>query len=190
MMERAGLLAEIVPELEWTSHLQACLQLLAAPVAADFAVGVLLHELKPDVVQSIAERLKFSRAEMHHIVALVADLPVFSEVRQMSVSRLKRFFRHHRFEDYLELARIHTTTGGGDPANYRFARQKYEQWSQEDIAPRPFVTGQDLILLGFQPGPLFRDILTRVEDGQLEGEFTSKEEALAFIRRTFRENAS
>jgi tRNA nucleotidyltransferase/poly(A) polymerase len=185
MMKEAGLLREIIPELEWTGHLQACLDLLATPVKADFAFGVLLHELDPGAVRSIIERLKFSRAEMHHIVALVDSLPVFSQVRQMSVSSLKRFLRSHRFEDYLELARIHTTTGVGDPANYRFAHEKYEHWSREEIAPEPLVSGQDLISMGFQPGPIFREILARVEDGQLEGELKSREDALIFVRQKF-----
>jgi poly(A) polymerase len=108
----------------------------------------------------------------------------------MRVSRLKRFLRLHRFEDHLELARIHTATGGGDPADYQFALKMFRQWDTEDISPKPFVSGQDLIGLGYAPGPIFREILTRVEDGQLEGEFTSKDDAIAFIQKTFRRSAT
>jgi hypothetical protein len=38
--------------------------------------------------------LKFLEPEMHHIAALVENLPRFSEVNQMSVSTLKRFFSY------------------------------------------------------------------------------------------------
>jgi len=52
--------------------------------------------------------------------------------------------------------------------------------------PRPLVTGNDLIAMGFQPGPQFREILTRVEDEQLERRLTTHEDAVVFVRRNFR----
>jgi poly(A) polymerase len=186
MMHQSGLLAEIVPELEWNNRIEACLQFVTKGSSGDFAMGVLLHELPPASVERIVERLKFSRAEMHHIVALAANLPVFSEVRRMNVSSLKRFFRNVRFEDHLELARIHSGACGADPADYQFAVERFRQWSKDEIEPALLVTGQDLIEMGFRPGPLFRDILTKVEDAQLEGTLTSREEAVSFIQHHFK----
>jgi hypothetical protein len=37
--------------------------------------------------------------------------------------------------------------------------------------------GRDLVELGYRPGPLFRDILDRALDAQLEGEIDSPEAA-------------
>jgi poly(A) polymerase len=39
--------------------------------------------------------------------------------------------------------------------------------------------------MGFKPGPLFKEILTRVEDEQLEGRLTNREQALEWVRRNF-----
>jgi hypothetical protein len=47
------------------------------------------------------------------------------------------------------------------------------------------MTGQDLIAMGYEPGPRFREILSAVEDTQLEGVLKSREEALEFVRRAF-----
>jgi poly(A) polymerase len=135
-----------------------------------------------DDVQRIVERLKFSRAEMHHIVALVENQPRFFEVRQMSISSLKRFFRISRFEDHLELARIHAVAAGEEPVDYVYALRKRAEWPAEMIWPAPLITGNDLIEKGLSPGPRFKEILTRVEDEQLEGRLTTHEEAMNFIK--------
>ena len=50
-----------------------------------------------------------------------------------------------------------------------------------DIAPPLLISGDDLIALGMPPGPLFKEILTRVEDEQLEGRLRDREEALNFV---------
>lgn len=190
MLEESGLRAQIFPELEWTDHLERCLEMLQNGVAADLAMAVLLHETRVDRVAEIVERLKFSRAEMHHMVALVENLPKFSEIGEMSISSLKRFFRLARFEDHLELARIHAVAAGERLENYSYASRKFQEWSDEDIAPAPLITGEDLIALGFLPGPRFKEILTHVEDEQLEGRLTSSTQALEFVLRHYGESHS
>jgi poly(A) polymerase len=186
LLEESGLRREVLPELQWTSHLDACLRIVQAQAEPDFATAVLLHELVPSQVQNIVERLKFSRSEMHHIVALVESLPMFLKIRDLSVSALKRFFRSYRFEDYLELERIHAAAEGGDASAHQYAAKKYLGWSRDEISPKLLITGEDLIAMGFQPGPAFKEILTRVEDEQLEGHLVTKEDATGFITKTYR----
>ena len=185
MLEESGLRTEVLPELVWTDHLEKSLALLRAGSDPDFAIGVLLHETPVADVQLIAERLKFSRAEMHHMVALVENFPRFSQVRQMPVSDLKRFFRLDRFEDHLELARIHRAAAKEDFADYDLARRKRSEWGDMDIWPEPLITGNDLIAMGWPPGPAFKEILTRVEDEQLEGRLNTQQEAMNFVKEQF-----
>jgi poly(A) polymerase len=185
MLEESGLRREILPELEWTAHIEKSLEFVAKESPADFAVGVLLHHTPVNEVQRIVERLKFSRAEMHHIIDLAENLPRFSEVLKMSISVLKRFFRLDRFEDHLLLARIHAQAAGETLANYEYAWAKRQEWADDEIWPEPLVTGNDLIAMGFTPGPMFKEILTRVEDEQLEGGLLNREQALEFVRRNF-----
>jgi poly(A) polymerase len=186
MLDESGLREQILPELRWTEHIEQSLKLLQRESSPDFAMGVLLHHTPLSDVQRIVERLKFSRAEMHHIRVLVENLPRFSEVRHMSMSNLKRFFRITRFEDHLELARVHALAADGDLSDFAYAQQKKAQWSVNDIWPQPLVTGDDLIALKFMPGPQFKEVLTRVEDEQLEGRLTTRSQALEFVKRNFR----
>ena len=185
MMDASGLRKEILPELVWNDHVEHSLRFVKTGAQPDFAMGILLHDTPINDVRKIVERLKFSRAEMNHIIALVENLPRFSAIRQMSVSSLKRFFRTSRFEDHLALARIHLITAGSDLSDYDFAHRKQHEWSDDDIRPVPLITGDDLIQMGFTPGPQFKQILTRVEDEQLEGRLQTRSDAVGFITRNY-----
>jgi poly(A) polymerase len=61
--------------------------------------------------------------------------------------------------------------------------QERDRLQQEglDRLPPPLVTGDDLIALGYSPGPLFREILDAVETEQLEGRLTTPESARKYV---------
>ena len=59
---------------------------------------------------------------------------------------------------------------------------RFRALTPEDVRPTPMVTGKDLIAMGFAPGPIFTTVLNAVETKQLNGEFKSAEEALAFAK--------
>ena len=50
------------------------------------------------------------------------------------------------------------------------------------VEARPFVTGQDLIDRGLEPGPHFRVILEEIKERQAEGALKDREEALAYLK--------
>src|SRR2546426_1132656 len=141
-----------------------------------------VRAMAPKIHQVSSERI---REELHHLVALLENLPKFHQVRQMSTSSFKRFFRLVRFDDHLELARIHAAAAGEDVEDYNYVLRKRQEWTDEDIAPKPLISGEDLIAIGFMPGPVFKEILTRVEDQQLEGRLTDSAGALDFVRRHY-----
>src|ERR1051326_98424 len=186
LLDESGLRTEILPDLDWTEHIQRSLKLLRPGTEPDFAMGVLLQQTAVSKVERIVQRLKFSRAEMHHIVALVENLPRFFGIHQMPVASLKRFFRLNRFEDHIELARIYRLAAGEDLADVNYVRRKRTEWTDQDIFPQPLVTGDDLISMGFAPGPVFKDILNRLEEEQLEGRLANPGQALEFIKQNYR----
>ena len=109
----------------------------------------------------------------------------FGHAEQMKESTLKHFLRLPKFDEHLELHRMDCLSSHGDLSLYDFVRERLQQTPPEEIRPQPLVTGQDLIALGYRPGPQFKEILAAVEDAQLEGNLKSREEALEFVRREF-----
>jgi poly(A) polymerase len=103
----------------------------------------------------------------------------------MKPSTLKRFFRLPHFDEHLELHRLDCLASHRDLTLYDFVRAKLAQMPAEQIRPIPLLTGDDLIAMGYPPGPQFKPILAAVEDGQLEGRLEDPEQARAFVRREF-----
>ena len=186
LLEESGILPEVLPAVSWSPHLERCLGMIPDRAAVDFAFGVLLHDVSPEKVPLIAEDLKLSGAEAQHVHSLVQGLPQFRALSSEPVRAIKRFLRRPRIEDYVELARICATAGDGDLGAYDFASDRLRQWPPQELAPVPLVSGDDLIAMGFSPGRLFKEILTKIEDEQLEGRLTSRRQALDFITERYR----
>jgi poly(A) polymerase len=106
----------------------------------------------------------------------------FGDVMKMKESTLKRFFRLPKFEEQLELHRLDCSSSHRDLSLYDFAREKFHTLPAEEIRPTPLITGADLIAAGYQPGPQFKDLLTAVEDAQLDGSISTKEEAMGLVQ--------
>jgi tRNA nucleotidyltransferase/poly(A) polymerase len=59
---------------------------------------------------------------------------------------------------------------------------KIRAYTQEDIDPKPLVTGKDLIDAGIPPSGMYSMILFDLESFQLNGVFTTKEQGMDFVR--------
>jgi poly(A) polymerase len=51
------------------------------------------------------------------------------------------------------------------------------------IAPKPVLTGDELVARGCRPGPAFRQALDQAYDAQLEGRVRTLEEAWELVRK-------
>lgn len=136
-----------------------------------------------EIAAGILRRLRFSREEMETILALVRGHMLFIHVREMRQNRLKRLLRMADFGLHLELHRLDCLGSHGILDHYRFCRQKLEEYPEEELRPPRLLTGEDLIGMGFVPGPLFKEILQALEDAQLGGEIADAASARELVRR-------
>jgi poly(A) polymerase len=172
----------------------------------ELAMGCLLHDIaKPATFQRapdrirfhghdkigaemsevICKRLTFSNEQTKLICELVAEHLRFKDAFQMRVSTLKRFLSLPRFDLHLELHRLDCLASHKNLDAHKFCTDKYEEFLKLPPPPLKLVTGEDLIRLGFIPGPKFTEILRAVEDGILEGTILSKEDGIAFVKKTY-----
>ena len=134
-----------------------------------------------EIAEGVCRRLRLSNEETAEVVDLVRDHLRFIPIREMRESTLKRFLRRPNIERHLELHRLDCLASHGDLANYDFARSQLDRLSEQEMKPRALLTGHDLRRLGLAPGPLFKQILTALEDEQLEGRISTREEALEWV---------
>lgn len=136
-----------------------------------------------EIADAILQRLRFSREEAETVLALIRGHMLFMNVREMRPNRLKRFLRQKDFLLHLELHRLDCLGSHGLLDNYEFSLQRLKEYSEEALRPPPLLTGEDLIAMGYTPGPIFREILSAVEDSQLGGEIADAEEARSLVRK-------
>jgi poly(A) polymerase len=193
------------PEGDVFVHTRIMLGLLPREVSLPLVLSVLFHDIgKPptfsldpaegrirfsghdrvgaEMTERLMERLRFPRKEIEATVEAVDCHMVFKDVKKMRVAKLKRFMARPNFEDEMELHRVDCTSSHGLLDNYDFLREKREEFSHEPLIPPPLVTGRELIALGMNPGPKFKEILEAVQSRQLEGTLTTPEEALAWVK--------
>ena len=133
----------------------------------------------------ILRRLRFSNHETDQILALIENHMRFGDVQRMKQSTLKKFLRLPDFDEHLELHRLDCLSSHGQLDAYEYSRQQLQTMPPEAIRPTPLITGRDLIEAGYQPGPRFKEVLTAVEDAQLEGRLTSREAAMKYVQHEF-----
>jgi poly(A) polymerase len=191
------------PEGDVWIHTLMLLDGLPPGCSKTLALGALLHDVgkpptfrvAPDrirfdqhaevgtkMAEEICRRFRLSNEDTEQVLSLVANHMRFADVTRMKESTLKRFFRLPRFEEQLELHRLDCMSSHRDLSLYEFAKEKFHSLPQEQIRPTPLITGEDLIAAGYKPGPMFKELLTAVEDAQLEGAISTKEEAMGLVR--------
>ncbi|MBI1821199.1 MAG: CCA tRNA nucleotidyltransferase [Nitrospirae bacterium] len=151
----------------------------------ELAMAILFHELEGKKAAAVCRRLKLSNDQTEKVATLVRDHPVFQEIPAMNQARFKRFLRLPCFEELLELYRADSLALGRKLDLWDLCVKKLKEFSQDDLFPLPVISGNVLIEMGYFPGPLFKRILHDLEDNQLEGKIKTREEASAWILKTY-----
>ena len=197
---------EFHPEGDVFVHTLLLLENLPQPCPLTLAWGALLHDVgkpptfrrAPDrirfdehakvgtkMAEAICRRLRFSNEDTDQILLLVENHMRFGDVERMKPSTFKRFIRLPRFDEHMQLHRLDCEASHRSLRLYDFTREKRAELPASAIRPEPLITGDDLIAAGYAPGPVFKQILSAVEDAQLDGGLQSKKQAMKFVSQKF-----
>jgi poly(A) polymerase len=196
------------PEGDVFVHTRLMLSLLPEKVSLPLVLSVLFHDLgKPatrvvdetgrirfnghegvsaEMSLRIMQRLRFSNEVIDAVLPAVRLHMSFKDVPNMRIATLKRMMSRPTFDDELELHRVDCLGSHGMLDNHALLIAKREEFSQEPLIPSPLLTGDDLITLGWKPGPKFAEILQSVQTLQLEGKLTSRDEALRWVSSEYK----
>jgi len=194
---------EFHPEGDVFAHTALMLDLLSPGCAPALAMGVLLHDVgKPatqtfedrirfnlhdkagaHMARAIVQRLRFSNQESDRIVWLVENHMRVAAVPGMREGKRRLFVTEPGFDELLELCRLDCQSSHGDVEGIAWVERYRSSLPADTPRPARLFNGRDLLALGYPAGPRFSTILGAVEEAQLEGTVTTKEEAAAFVRR-------
>ena len=130
-------------------------------------------------------RLRYSNDVIEGVLDLVAEHIRFGGFLGWRRAKQLRFLAKPNILDHLVLHRADRESQGGDLAVYEFAHAELRAIAAAPPIAPPLIRGDDLLAMGFKPGPAIRQALEAVRDAQLEGALSGRDEALEYVRRKF-----
>jgi poly(A) polymerase len=191
------------PEGDVYRHTMLMLSMLESGCTETLAFGVLFHDIaKPPCRAVNGEKVTFyghmekgaematrtlqdlrrSRFVQERVAYLVRDHLSLTQAPKMRPSTLKRMLAKDGFDELLSLARIDALASNSYLGFYHFCRRAMNAQAPEQLRPPRLLGGDDLIAMGFTPGPAFKTILKKIEDLQLDGELQDRDQAMAYVR--------
>lgn len=185
LCEEIGVLEHVLPEAR--VDLPRALRAVAAlppDVEVDAAWAAALHPAGPAAAEAALTRVRASNLQRDRVRATLEALALAPTLCDLTVAEQKRFFRRPEVRDLLAcVLRATAIAGDGDLEVYRYLRARWRAFSADPTAASPgaplLLNGRDLQAAGQRAGKHFGPVLAAVEDAQLEGRVTTKEQALA-----------
>ena len=191
------------PEGDVFVHTMLAVEKLGSYPDFELALATLLHDIgKPEasrrhghmqfnrhskigeeIAADVCDRLRLSNSEKARVCWLVRRHMYFRDARKMKDSTLKKLFAKPGFDQLAGIYRADALASWGNLDAYHYVMDKRDSLTQEKIEPPKLIDGNDLIERGYQPGPSFRKILSKVRDSQLEGEVENRQQALKYAEK-------
>jgi len=138
-----------------------------------------------DMSVAILERLRFPKKTVRQVEDLVAQHMTWPALPEMRTAKQRRFLLQDGFERHLELHRLDCGACHRDFEIHEWAAEERARLDAEPPPVKPLLGGDDLIAMGFSPGPLFSTMLDALVEAQLAGDVSGRAEAEAFIKEAF-----
>ena len=135
-----------------------------------------------EVTGTIMRRMMFASDVIEPTVVAVEHHMTFMEVKKMRTATLKRMLSRSTMDDELALHRVDCLGSNGKLDNYEFMLAKREEFANAPLVPPRLVNGADLMQLGWPAGPELGRVLNDIQTLQLEGQLTTKEQAIAWAQ--------
>jgi poly(A) polymerase len=181
LMAEVNLLAPILPEVaaDVTSTLRV-LEQLPAESSFSLTLAAVLRNVGRRVAGQVCQRLKLSNTERERVEWLVANHDRLRDAPRMPPSVLKPLLAQPGISELLALHRAEAERVAG---HVRFCEEKLREWPPDVLNPPHLITGDDLLALGIERGPAYKRLLDAVRTAQLDGDVTTKEQAIDLVRR-------
>jgi poly(A) polymerase len=177
-------LGPCTPALGWA----ALLHDIAKPETIQFTDRIRFHghsEKGAGAARRILTRLRCSNELTEAVAALVGAHMRFQDVPKMGEAAFRRFLRLPHFEELLQLHRADCLGARKGSETLELIARRRATLTESDIHPKPLLSGDDLIELGYPPGPAMGEMLRALEEEQLDARLRSREEALRWLKGRF-----
>ncbi len=142
------------------------------------------HErIGAEVAKEACRRLRLTKNETKRIAWLVKMHMYFKDARNMKDSTLRRLFAEDGFDQLAVLSYADAMASWKRTEHIEYVLEKRNELSREEFCPKPLVNGYDLLDMGYRESRELGEILDRVFELQLNGDISTREEALTEAAR-------
>jgi poly(A) polymerase len=187
-----------MPGCDLWEHSLKVLESLPGDPGFPLALAALLHDSgKPDCMANdggkrtfyghefagrkkaaaVCSRWKLSTAETDRVTWLVEHHQYLGAATTLRESKLKRIMAHPGIHDLIDLHEADALASTGDVSQAEYCRFYLREQPQGPIDPPLLFTGHDLARLGVKPGPIFKKVLDKIREAQLDRLITDKRQA-------------
>lgn len=196
---------EFHPEGDVFTHTQNMLVHMDSDTEPMLSWAVLLHDIAKPSTQShdpetgrirfighdsvgaqmarrIMRRLRFPKRDIDTVVESIRHHMQLWSALAMRKGTLRKMFQRSAFPLGLELHRLDCLGSGRSLETFEFLKREYSEWKNCPELIKPLLTGRDLIGMGMSPGRAMGDLLREIRKRQLDGIFTSTQQACEWAR--------
>lgn len=179
MMIELGLIGHILPEFSGVEVLEAL-----TDASFPLALSAILLGVGKKQAGAVCRRLKLSNEETSRVEWLVDNQQTLIDAPNLRASQLNPILIQPGIGDLLLLHRAIAVANGRTDHHVEFCERVLRETPPEQLNPPPLLTGDDLLALGWQQGPRFKQVLDNIRAAQLDGEIATKDEAIQIASGT------
>lgn len=173
LLRDTNLLPVILPESVLQESTVNVFDALSPTAPFTSPLAILLDGMPPKAVAGVCRQLKLSNDESERIGWLVAHRRDLAGAQDLRPSALYPLLTHPGVAELLDV-----TQADGASEAARFCDQLIREKSRRELDPPALVSGDDLCAAGYRPGPGFKSALAAARAAQLDGEVTTRQQAL------------
>jgi len=129
----------------------------------------------------LKQRLRFSNDQAAALDFTISHQQELACSEQLKWSQVQPLLISPWIGTAIELLELRTHLGEASPSAVPWLLERLA-WQPNQLNPPVLLTGQDLIAAGHKPNPQFKEWLFRVRCLQLDGQLSTKEQALQFLK--------
>lgn len=183
LLVQSGLTPVVLPEITPGERLERALAVMERLADPDFplALAALLAETGgATAAAEVGRRWRLSNKEIELTVWLIEHRDALRGASSKPWSAVQRVLAHEDAGDLVALMEAVRRAGGEVLDDVDWCRRMLAR-PRAELNPPPLVTGDDLLRHGVPAGPIYRELLERLRDAQLDGRARTTQEALALV---------
>lgn len=186
LLDDSGLLRNLFPEMPEAQLQRVRRRIYVEPEGSGPVLAlafVVVGWLEVADLTELAQSLRLARKEVRELQELIEKHPLFLEFPEQPLATRRRLLRMEHVADHLALLEAHSKAESLPLEALESAIRELDETDPALLWPEPLLDGNDLIELGIPRGAIYKEILQQLEDHQLDGTLTARDQAITFVER-------